>query len=984
MTRPPRRDILVVLCGALAVIGCGGSGGGAGGNAGSGGVGGSGPDPFGDYGVYLSVVPPGSADANSGNINDDPNSINQLVMYENLAFSDDFPTPGQLEDDDLAPDYFKDESLLPESAFDSVRTITDGTHTARIGRDDFGVPHIFGDTREDVMFGTGYATATDRMFLIDALRHFGRGRLSDFVGPSGGNYSSDRSLAKFGGYSEEEIQAQIDQVGVRFGVDGQQAQEDLDDFVGGINQYIDDVENGAPGAEAVPVEYGLLNIELRPFTGRDVLAVAALVQSQFATGGGGEERQVRLLNGLATLFPDDAPTACQLWRDLRQADDPERPNTTDMRFETQSPPTIDETACPLDAGFAAAFPGAVMFDPDSLEQLDVLVIEDCVAPGETMPGDVECPNFREDVVGDMSTMADATASPESSLLMSTNGALASVEGLLAGLREGSLPTAMSNAILAGADQTESGHPIAVFGPQTGYFSPQALVEFSQQGGGIHSRGMAFAGLPYVIIGRGIDHAWSATSSGDDITDVRVLRLCEPGGGAATRASAHYLYEGVCTPMLQRTDEWTAETNITTGGTPNQKVTRNILRAEDYGPVFATATVAGEAVALAVQRSTFFGEVDSVAPFLAIGRNEMTDPNAFFETFNGLTGTFNWFYVDSENIAYFNSGLLPIRAAGIHPDLPQWGTGEYDWQQTATGRINADFTFDNFLPLESHPRESNPASGFFANWNNAQAPGFYANDTQTGYGALYRSQLLERRLLSFRTQEGSPLHTRASMVETMIDAGTTDLRGQEILPRAFEVLGDVSDLSSFEQEVVQLMKDWVIHGPRELGAMRRDRDGPGLDTESLLYEDHAAVAFMDGWWNNMIDEVLPQITAVEALGVMVGGRHNAPGGNGSAFQGGYYGYMRRVLDMALGQSSAPFQQLRCAETGVLADCRAALVTSLQRTVADLGTDMSAWDPTLESDDAIDHSALGLADAPNIHWQNRPTWQQVIQPSVDVLQ
>ena len=87
---------------------------------------------------------------------------------------------------------------------------------------------------------------------------------------------------------------------------------------------------------------------------------------------------------------------------------------------------------------------------------------------------------------------------------------------------------MSNAILVNAEETQDGHPIAVFGPQTGYFSPQMLVEFSQQGGGIHSRGMAFAGLPYVIIGRGIDHAWSATSSGDDITDVRVLRLCEPG------------------------------------------------------------------------------------------------------------------------------------------------------------------------------------------------------------------------------------------------------------------------------------------------------------------------------------------------------------------------------------------------------------------------------------------------------------------------
>jgi len=190
---------------------------------------------------------------------------------------------------------------------------------------------------------------------------------------------------------------------------------------------------------------------------------------------------------------------------------------------------------------------------------------------------------------------------------------------------------------------------------------------------------------------------------------------------------------------------------------------------------------------------------------------------------------------------------------------------------------------------------------------------------------------------------------------------------------------VSDLGGFEQEVVQLMKDWVVHGPSGLGSMRRDRDGPGLDTESLVYEDHAAVAFMDVWWDHMVDTVLPQITAVRG-----GSGHNAPGGGGSAFNGGYYSYVRRVLDMALGQSGAPYQQLKCADTDVLDGCRDALVVSLQRTIADLGTDMNTWDPTLEADDAINHTALGLADPPNIHWQNRPTWQQVVQPTEDVLQ
>ena len=113
--------------------------------------------------------------------------------------------------------------------------------------------------------------------------------------------------------------------------------------------------------------------------------------------------------------------------------------------------------------------------------------------------------------------------------------------------------------------------------------------------------------------------------------------------------------------------------------------------------------------------------------------------------------------------------------------------------------------------------------------------------------------------------------------------------------------------------------------------------------------------------------------------MIGGRHNAPGASGSAFQGGYYGYVLRVLQMARGESAHPYRQLKCAGTGDLADCRAALVASLRATLAALGPDTMAWDPTLEADDAINHTALGLADPPDIHWQNRPTWQQVAQPT-----
>ncbi len=47
-------------------------------------------------------------------------------------------------------------------------------------RDLAGVPHIYGETPEDVFFGLGYVMAQDRFFQMDLMRHVGQGRLSEW------------------------------------------------------------------------------------------------------------------------------------------------------------------------------------------------------------------------------------------------------------------------------------------------------------------------------------------------------------------------------------------------------------------------------------------------------------------------------------------------------------------------------------------------------------------------------------------------------------------------------------------------------------------------------------------------------------------------------------------------------------------------------------------------------------------------------------
>ncbi|WP_421788925.1 penicillin acylase family protein [Hyphobacterium sp.] len=53
---------------------------------------------------------------------------------------------------------------------------------AHIVRDEFGVPHIFGETDEDIYFAIGYAHAQDRFFQMDMMRRYVHGELAALLG----------------------------------------------------------------------------------------------------------------------------------------------------------------------------------------------------------------------------------------------------------------------------------------------------------------------------------------------------------------------------------------------------------------------------------------------------------------------------------------------------------------------------------------------------------------------------------------------------------------------------------------------------------------------------------------------------------------------------------------------------------------------------------------------------------------------------------
>jgi Penicillin amidase len=530
----------------------------------------------------------------------------------------------------------------------------------------------------------------------------------------------------------------------------------------------------------------------------------------------------------------------------------------------------------------------------------------------------------------------------------------------------------SNALLVSADESASGTPLAVMGPQVGYFNPSALMEqdihapASAEGPAIDARGVAFAGANlYVQLGRGQDYSWSATSAGQDITDTFALELCDPEGGTVTLQSDHYLYDGECLPFeeVERTNSWTPSL---ADPTPAGTETIRALRTE-LGLVTHRAMVDEVPTAYTQLRATYFHEADSATGFADFNSPDRVASSADFrQAANKIDYTFNWFYADNQDIAYFNSGANPVRAENTDPNLPIMGAPEFAWE----GYDPEDLTFDR-APFAEHAQVEN--QDYLTNWNNKQAPGFRASDDSYSYGSVHRSEPLDDRILE--EIEGPGLMTRAELVDAAEDAATVDLRGDKVLVYALRVIRGGPALKNKKvRRAAKALAQW-----ERAGAHRRDPDGNGV------YARSRAIRLMDAWWPRLVTAQFRGPLGAdlyESVESMMG-IDNRPGASGSAYGSGWYGYVEKDLRSVLGLSvEGAFSREYCGG-GSLAECRRLLRRSFARAVKNSAPeDVYPGEDCPEGNlqwcnDAIRHTEFGVIRQPRIHWQNRPTFQQVVE-------
>jgi acyl-homoserine lactone acylase PvdQ len=799
-----------------------------------------------------------------------------------------------------------------------------------------GVPHITGTTRGGTMYGAGYAGAEDRLFTMDLLRHVGRGTLTPFAGGAPGNRALEQSVWRNSPYREADLLAQVEALRQR-GPRGEQLYTDVREYIAGINAYIRTcmANRNCPGEYVLTGHLDAITNAggPEPFQLTDLIAIAGVVGGLFG-GGGGTEMQSALVR-LAARARYGPVEGDQVWTAFRAENDPEAVLTL---HDAQSFPY---------GGAATDAPSVVL--PDA---------------GTTRVEPV--------VTNQTGSATNATAGGPSELAAA-----------LSGLTITSASRGMSNAAVISGAHSSTGHPVAVFGPQTGYFSPQLLMVQELQGPGISARGAAFAGLNlYVLLGRGADYAWSATSSNQDITDTYAVPLCTVDGSAPTLSSKHYRFRGQCLAMeeLSHVNAWTPSV---ADGTPAGSY-RIVAWRTALGLVAWRGTVAGQPHAFTSLRSTYRHEADS-----AIGFQMFNDPAAmgsaagFKDSAATIGYAFNWFYVNSTESAYVNSGLNPLRPAGANPNLPQKAEPAYEW-----AGFDPAINTASYAPPAAHPNSVN--QDYYVSWNNKQAKDFGAADGNFSFGAVHRADLLDKPVRA--ALAAGQKFDRASLTSLVQRAGLTDLRGVEVLDELIRVLESRPITDASLATTVGRLKTW-----RQAGALRVE-----TASGSKTYQHAEAIRVFDAWWPLLVNGQFKAPLGADLYQALVNALqiNESPSGHqrgdvsnlptsaneaqahkGSSFQYGWWGYVDKDLRAVLGDPVRGGLGRTYCGGGDLAACRQILLDTLRTAAAQPATVVYPGDASCAAGnqwcaDAIVQSPLGGIRHATIAWQNRPTYQQVV--------
>ena len=653
-----------------------------------------------------------------------------------------------------------------------------------------GMPHIYATTVHDLMVVQGYLMSRDRIVQMEFIRRGVTGRLAEVLADQSPGLLADDIDSRFLGFKRqgEAIYASL--------AADDRTKLAADAFVEGINLYLEEVVE-AEGYLAPP-DLEIFNLivasgNLGRWTGADVFALARYQSWNLSYDAGADIGRSQALAGVRSAFPpaeagppgDEAlETRAGLFGDFFSEVQARRVYTRD--------------------GFPGSDPFLPIIQPIEVPALDRAALAGARSFYDRLDGN---PLFhRDEHVG-------------------------------------------SNSWVVHGDVTESGHPILSNDPHLSLTSPgiwwYVHLNTAEMGGedAIDVQGVAFAGLPGVVLGYNQDLAWSATTTGYDVTDVYQETVTYRFAGAAAEPQwvpVSVTFEGDEVPVEPIDEE------IAVAGSAAQ--TSRFWNVPHHGAIIPDSFVYPDVAAPAVD-----DEAQGTALSVRYTGNTPTNELGFFMALMTATGVDEavaahreFFQVGAQNIsfaarngdiAWSSHAWIPQRApaacsfaidddgvvSGVSPLFVLPGDGSFEW----AGDI------DDALV----PQSKNPAASYIATANQDNVgvtdDGNVCNDTAYiggGFAVGYRMGRITERLDAMTATGGI---TPAMMIELQAETKSSlgETSRSPIVASLEHALGDPSDDGALAalmaeagadgaadlQSVHDRLVAWTLETPHGVGA-----------------------------------------------------------------------------------------------------------------------------------------------------------------------
>ena len=574
----------------------------------------------------------------------------------------------------------------------TVKTRASGAQLAArvdIARDKLGIPHLYARSEHDLFFGNGWIEAHDRLMQMQVFRYIAAGRLSELFGAlqedviDGDITMRVHRIRALAEDSVAVLRASKDPTDLAI-VDM------LDAYADGVNAYVEALRRREfTLAEAIVNWFDVSKWE--PWTAADSIAIGRLQQFSLSE----DEIEVELTR------------AREMWTQV---------------FDNAAPGTPEKLRS---GGFADLYQTAPM---DATSTIDgwpnVGTDTGTRAFGLSSGARVQAPEVPLELLDGL--RRSGAGYPW--LRLATNRSIGS-----------------NNWVVAGK-LTASGQPILANDTHLPMLSPsiwyqlQLSAPASAGAAGVDVEGVAFPGIPGIMIGQNQHLAWGATVAVHDVTDLykEDIVACAAGGGDCVK------FMGREVPLESRMETF----KIGANGTIVRMKTFKLETVPHHGPLsplvvnHEVMTRSGPGTALSIRYTGHDVSEDVRTFYKLLHAKDQKDAFAAFKDFT--FGAFNWVFVDDGgNIGWTQAAKVPRRPAacmsydrktnrgGSAPFLVQPGDGSCEWL--------------GYLDPRYIPHAVNPDKGYLVTANADPVGETFDNNPLNGPMVRRRAALRQRHL-----------------------------------------------------------------------------------------------------------------------------------------------------------------------------------------------------------------------------------------------